>query len=514
MARHPYALVRTRTGVCLGAAGALLWTSLIAAHGAAHARPLGPRSILVRFAHGAGAEVRDRAVRAGGGSVVGEVFGLPVDVVRVPAGSTARELLTRYRGLPSVAYAEPNRRVRAADAPMPDDPSFDQQWGLHNTGQLGGIRDADIDAPEGWAAAGMSSPTSAWQAAGGAPIGIVDSGIDTSHREFAGRVAGCVHRLDGSGAEPLPGCEDTFGHGTHVAGIAAATTDNGTGVAGVAFASPILVCRALDRTGTGFRADVTACIVWLHDHGAQVINMSITQAGGRVIRDAIRTAWKGGGAEGSVLVAAAGNTGGTRLEHPAGFGAVVSAAATTASDARASFSTQNADVEVAAPGLLIYSTFPGGYGSLSGTSMASAFVSGVVAVIWSVHPDETASEVRTALHAAVDDLGTPGRDHQFGFGRVNLCAAAGDACLYRGGTATVYGTVSAESGEPVVARLATSDPAAPQAHSGPDGHYVMSGLVPGTYRLAAKARGCRSSKETITVAAGDLTHVDFAPTCR
>ena len=215
-----------------------------------------------------------------------------------------------------------------------------------------------------------------------------------------------------------------------------------------------------------------------------------------------------------MLVAAAGNTGGTRIEHPAGFGAVISAAATTASDTRASFSTQNADVEVAAPGLIIHSTLPGGYGSLSGTSMASAFVSGVAAVIWSVHPGETATEVRSSLHAAVDDLGTPGRDPRFGFGRVNLCAAAADACLYRGGTATVYGTVSAASGGPVVARLATSDPAAPQVHSGSDGRYVLSGLAPGTYRLGAKAPGCRRSKQTVTVAAGDLTQVDFSPSCR
>jgi hypothetical protein len=124
MSRHSLALVRTRSIVCLGAAGALLWTSLIAAPGAAQTRLLGPRSILVRFAYGAGPEVREEAVRAGGGSVVGEVFGLPVDVVRVPAGFTVREMLARYRSLPGVAYPEPNRRVRAADAPMPDDPSF------------------------------------------------------------------------------------------------------------------------------------------------------------------------------------------------------------------------------------------------------------------------------------------------------------------------------------------------------------------------------------------------------
>ena len=130
-----------------------------------------------------------------------------------------------------------------------------------------------------------------------------------------------------------------------------------------------------------------------------------------------------------MLVAAAGNDGNSTVSYPAGYAEVVSVAATDSRDAKASFSNTNSDVEVAAPGVDVLSTIPGGqYAELSGTSMATPHASGVTGVLWGLFPGDTAAGIRSRLDAAVDDLGSAGRDQSFGFGRVNLCKAAGGGC--------------------------------------------------------------------------------------
>ncbi|HEX2414965.1 MAG TPA: S8 family serine peptidase, partial [Thermoleophilaceae bacterium] len=117
------------------------------------------------------------------------------------------------------------------------------------------------------------------------------------------------------------------------------------------------------------------------------------------------------------------------VSYPAGYAQVVSVAATDDNDARASFSNANSDVEVAAPGVDVLSTIPGGqYMELSGTSMATPHASGVAGVLWQLFPADTAAGIRSRLTSGVDDLGPAGRDPSFGFGRVNLCKAAGGGC--------------------------------------------------------------------------------------
>ena len=132
---------------------------------------------------------------------------------------------------------------------------------------------------------------------------------------------------------------------------------------------------------------------------------------------------------GAVIVAAAGNEGDSTVVYPAGYPEVVSVAATDNRDARADFSNANPDVEIAAPGVDVLSTVPGGeYDVLSGTSMSTPHVSGVAAILRQLHPSENALAIRFRLDAAVDDLGPAGRDTSFGFGRANLCKAAGGGC--------------------------------------------------------------------------------------
>ena len=351
---------------------------------------------------------------------VGAVAGVGANVVRVSGDPAV--VSRRLNRSAHVAYAEPNFILRATA--VPNDPLFSELYGFNNTGQTGGTSDADIDAPEGWDAAGLGG----FPASGGAKIGIVDTGIDQTHPELSGKTVDCGAAFGGvvtSGA-----CADDNMHGTHVAGTIAAKANNATGVAGVAFNSNLTICKALyTAAGTGLTSDVAACIAWVHARGAKVISMSLGGGASTTLQNAVAAAWENGGANGSVLVAAAGNDGDSTVNYPAGYAQVVSVAATDHNDARASFSNTNADVEIAAPGVNVLSTIPGGqYAELSGTSMATPHVSGVTGVIWQLFPGSTASSIRSRLDAAVNDLGPAGRDATFGFGRVNLCKAAGGAC--------------------------------------------------------------------------------------
>jgi thermitase len=162
------------------------------------------------------------------------------------------------------------------------------------------------------------------------------------------------------------------------------------------------------------------------DKGAKVISMSLGGGASTTMQQAVQYAYANG--NGATIVAAAGNDGNTTTSYPAGYAEVVSVAATDQSDNRASFSNQNADVEVAAPGVNILSTWAtadNAYNTISGTSMATPHAAGVAALIAAANPSLNAAGVRSKLDAATDDLGTPGRDPQFGFGRVNVLKAAG-----------------------------------------------------------------------------------------
>jgi thermitase len=380
-------------------------------------------SVIVKYRSSASAaQVGDLAGAAGLGRQVGSVRRLGADVLAVDGSAAAAA--RRLERSPLVAYAEPNRTLRALATP--NDPLFGELYGLNNTGQTGGTPDADIDAPEGWDAAGLGT----FPSTGGVKVGIVDTGIQANHPDLAGKVVDCA-RSQGllpilSGSIQEGSCADDNGHGTHVAGTITANANNGVGVTGVSFNSPLSICKALGGPlGTGSTADVANCIAWVHDKGAEVISMSLGGGASTTLRNAVDYAWENGGANGSVLVAAAGNDGDATLNYPAAYPNVVSVAATDDRDARASFSNANSDVEIAAPGVDVTSTWnDGGYNTISGTSMATPHVSGVTAVIRARFPAATASQIVAKLDAAVDDLGAAGRDPSFGFGRVNLFQAA------------------------------------------------------------------------------------------
>lgn len=324
--------------------------------------------------------------------------------------ATAARRLDRAHG---VLWAEPNWTLRVSAESSPDDPELAHQTDL---GPLG--------FPAAWDAAGIGA-AAGWPSTGGAPIAIVDTGVDSSHEDLRGRVAACASSVGGRVTDGA--CEDDNGHGTHVAGTIGAAADNGAGIAGIAFASPLLVCKALGGgDGSGTTADVAACIGWAHAAGARVISMSLGGPASKTIAAAVTAAWARGGRSGSVLVAAAGNDGDNRLEYPAALPDVISVGATDDAGNPAPFSNANDDVELVAPGVDVLSDKAGGgYVTLSGTSMATPHVAAVAALVAAT--GSSARSTRSRLDDTARDLLAPGRDPATGFGMVDAAVALGAA---------------------------------------------------------------------------------------
>ena len=383
-------------------------------------QPFAAGRILVKFQPGTGQAARAAFHRAQGGQLERVIPGLDVEVVRVPVG--AEQALARaYTHSPMVAYAEPDYAAYALD--IPNDLLFGQQWGLDNTGQpykdtLSGTVDADIDAPEAWAIATGGPDVT---------IAIVDTGIDQDHEDLVAKVDGNVNFTDSDT------WDDRYGHGTHVAGAAAAATNNGTGVAGVCPDCRLLNVKVLNDQGMGYNSWIATGIRWATDHGARVINLSL---GGsiksRTLEDAVNYAWD----HGVVLACAAGNDGNSKPTYPGKYEPCIAVAATDANDQKASFSTYSARwVDVAAPGVDILSTFPNhdyaigkalGYDYGSGTSMAAPHVAGLAGLVWSTAYGSNAQAVRERIESTADPVAGTGT--YWIHGRINACNAVGGAC--------------------------------------------------------------------------------------
>jgi serine protease len=194
------------------------------------------------------------------------------------------------------------------------------------------------------------------------------------------------------------------------------------------------MCRALDADGSGWSADIAACVEHLVERSSalsmRVISMSLGGGSSKTMRAAVEHAE----ASGLLVVASAGNDGDSTARYPAAYPSVVSVAATNSMDRHASFSNANDDVELAAPGVGIVSTVPrfrsdgrvaSDYQALDGTSMAAPHVAAVAAVAAHHRPDLDVYELRRALQQSADDLGPLGRDPEFGYGRINLARALG-----------------------------------------------------------------------------------------
>ncbi|MBI1816396.1 MAG: S8 family serine peptidase [Deltaproteobacteria bacterium] len=296
---------------------------------------------------------------------------------------------------PRIAFVERDRAI--APAMRPTDPVFSQQYHL-----------ARIDCLAAWDIT-IGSAT--------APIAILDSGVDATHPDLVGKLVLGFNLYDHSSDT-----HDVSGHGTMVAGIAAAASNNGIGVSGVAWANPIMPIRVTDEDGLAYLSTIASGLVWAADHGARVANLSFAVFGAQSINVAAQYF----AAKGGVTFAAAGNDGFTHDDAANPW--VISVAATDQSDRIATFSSSGAYVDLAAPGVMIATTaMGGGYATVSGTSFASPVAAGVAALVRSVNPSLTSTQVTDLLKANAVDVGDAGYDSHAGWGRVDALNAVAAA---------------------------------------------------------------------------------------
>jgi thermitase len=380
-----------------------------------------PGQVLVKFKDSTPNGVITAELRKHNGNVVGQINGIDTFVVHVPDGAVDNVVSALSRN-PNVEFAEADYVSTVMDYPVtaPNDTNFaDKQWGFENTGQTIstqiGTVDADIDAQTAWSRTTGSTPS------GGIKLAVLDTGLDTAHPEFTGKVV-LSKDFTGSGST-----DDRYGHGTHVSGIAAAVTNNSTGVAGTCPDCTLVIGKVLNDSGSGANSWIASGITWAADNGAKVINMSL---GGptksSALESAVNYAWR----KGVVVVAAAGNSANPSKTYPGAYTNVIAVAATDNRDRKASFSSYGNWVDVAAPGVNIYSTFPThpykinkslNYDYGSGTSMATPMVAGTAALIWASSHGTSASSVRSRLENTADKI--PGTGSYWVKGRINAGTA-------------------------------------------------------------------------------------------
>lgn len=335
-------------------------------------------------------------------------------IVRVPSGKNENRLSGELMATGLFQYAEPNWKVW----PIlnPNDPQFPQQWHLTR-----------IRGPVGWAML-VGNPTQI--------IAYTDTGIDINHPDLA------PHRIPGYNAvdqlaEVNGGqVNDINGHGTHVAGIGSAVTNNAIGVAGVGWNFRIMMVRVSNSSGGSSTIEIlTRGARWAVDNGAKTVSTSYSG----VSNSAVETTGQYIRARGASYLWAAGNSNANlTADHPS----VIIVGATTSSDTKASFSNYGPAIDVVAPGVDIRSTLRNSsYGLMSGTSMAAPCANGVLAMIYARYPWMTPDEAEAHLFATCVDLGTPGKDNTFGWGRVDLGNAYEATKMVVPSTATVtFGT--------------------------------------------------------------------------
>ena len=411
-----------------------------------------------------------------GGQVKDTIPGIAVQVVTVPKGQ-AKEKASAYSSNARVAYAEPDFVAEAIGSP--DDPEFVNQWGM-----------VKIQAPQAWEVTTGS---------GSINIAILDTGVDLDHPDLADKIRTGVDITHSAG-----GADDVYGHGTHVAGIAAAMTSNGIGVAGLGYSSTIMNVKVLDDNGMGAYSWIVSGIMWAADNGADIINMSLgAPYASSALEDAVNYAWS----KGVVVVAAAGNNGDTTPMYPAYYANCIAVAATDANDARASWSNYGDWVDVAAPGVSVYSTLKdNSYGYMSGTSMASPLVAGLAALVFTMVGDSDGNglfndEVRSQIQATCDGIGVTG----IASGRINAYRAV------QTGTATgasVGIVMNSADGIPVAG--ATVSDGVRTSLTDASGQYIITGVPEGTCTLTASAPGYSSSSQMISVVAEQTVTANFA----
>ena len=313
--------------------------------------------------------------------------------------AAAGQLVAELQANPSVEAITPDYPLELAF--VPDDPSYSDgsQWALEKIG-------ANI----------------AWEFSSGAAItvAVVDSGIDTNHPELADRLL-TGYNYFGDNADTSDGC----GHGTHVAGIVAASANNAIGVAGVAYNALLLPVKVIDDTCVGSYSRLMRGILYAVEQGARII---VITSGGAFDHEGVQDALIYAREHGVLVVSAAGNRASATPFYPGSFEESFTVAGTDPDDAQYIQSNFGNQIDVAAPAVRIYSTYyseeaGSTYAYMTGTSMAAPHVAGLAALILSIDPELPLADLENVLRQTADDLGATGRDPIFGYGRINAWRA-------------------------------------------------------------------------------------------
>jgi thermitase len=348
--------------------------------------------------------------------------------VRKQNNSRLDSLINQLKIDPRVESVAPNNIVKAKFTP--NDTFYGDQWGLKNTGQQGGQVNLDINAEAAWDITRGNNTI----------VAVIDSGVNLNHPDLNDNILrnsnGNVIGYDYANNDAVP--EDDEGHGTHVAGIIAAEGNNSTGVSGVCPNCKIMPMKFLDQDGFGDTFGAVESMKFAIKNNASVINNSWGGEEQNIfIQDVINQAHS----KNIVVVAAAGNDNTSTPMYPASMNHVISVSSITRTGNRALFSNFGSTIDLTAPGEQILSTFPpntdlgvgcsdnsystanDGYGYCSGTSMSSPAIAGCAALIKTVRPSLNGDEVEQLLKNTAKDVGSPGRDDNFGNGIIDCKAA-------------------------------------------------------------------------------------------
>ncbi len=371
-------------------AALVLCFSLVSAWGAGSGALFVEDELLVQTRVGVSNAAAAAAAKVAGATLSGEIEPLRIKHLKVPAQARESVMAALARN-PNFTFVENN--YFASGSLVPNDDRYSSQWHL-----------PAINAAAGWEISTGSADVA---------IAIIDSGIDPGHPDLADKLIPGYNFLENNQVT-----NDVLGHGTAVAGCAAAQSDNLIGVAGVSWNSQLMPLVVLNSENWATYYDIARAIIYAVDHGVKVMNISIGgTSSSSTLQNAVDYAWE----RGAVIFSSAGNSATSTPNYPAACGNVVAVTATTSSDLPASFTTFGNWVDVAAPGSYILTTNRGGgYGSWNGTSFSSPITCGLASLVMSVNPALTNAQVVELIKAEADDLGAAGFDPYFGYGRINV----------------------------------------------------------------------------------------------
>jgi len=323
-----------------------------------------------------------------------------VYALEVPKNKKISDFIIELKKDSNVKYAEPNYKVYADKQNLTfTDPMLKEQYALDK-----------VQAQKGWAI---------HQGSKDIKIAIVDTGVDLEHPDLKDKILNGYNSLN-----PQETPKDDARHGTHIAGISAAITNNGIGIAGLGVKCSIIPVKVLSKNG-GSLISISEGLIWAADNGADVVNMSLgTYSENETLGEAVRYALS----KGVTCVTTMGNDNIERRRYPAAYPGMIAVGSTDEKDNKSSFSNYGDWMTVSAPGSNILSTLPtymssNGYGNLSGTSMAAPLVTGLVALIKSQRKGISNEDIIRIIKNSSDDLGEKGYDKYFGAGRINVYKA-------------------------------------------------------------------------------------------